>query len=312
MAHRHRAAHPLVPKSNDPQPSRQRARTDAGPRQEAVGPRARGLGARRLRLPGLPGGVGGGPRPHRGRDGAARNRRRGAQAARSRRPDHRHPHHHGRTHDRGGCLAARTRPSWLPRSRSTTRPPRRSAPRFTLREGCRPAPPTQMLEAGSRHRPARRGRTPMSRKQPEDQARRKRPARVDRSLRTHIFDGEEVVLVAHPGRLATLPRIVLTLGLYSFWRKRDTSALTDQRILLGTGILGRRERSIPLARHRRRGLHAPWAQLVRRRHVPRPTVGRRPADRSADATDGSPLRPRDPSTHLTLHRRTDDRFSSFA
>jgi Bacterial PH domain len=87
----------------------------------------------------------------------------------------------------------------------------------------------------------------MFRKRSQDHEQAKRHAHVDRSMRANIFDGEEVVLVAHPGRLATLPKLVLTLGLYTFWRRRDTSVLTNQRILLGTGILGRRERSIPLA-----------------------------------------------------------------
>ena len=70
---------------------------------------------------------------------------------------------------------------------------------------------------------------------------------IDRSLREQLFDDEEVVLVARPGRLATLPKLILTLGLYGFWRRRDTAVLTDHRILLGAGILRRRERSIPLA-----------------------------------------------------------------
>ena len=74
-----------------------------------------------------------------------------------------------------------------------------------------------------------------------------RRAPVDRSLRAQLFDDEDVVLVARPGRLATFPKFVLSLGLYAIWRKRDTAVLTDQRILLGKGILRRSERSIPLS-----------------------------------------------------------------
>lgn len=82
-----------------------------------------------------------------------------------------------------------------------------------------------------------------------------------RSLRAQLFDDEDVVMVARPGRLATLPRYLATLGLYGPWRKRDTSVLTDQRILLGKGILRREERSIPLDRVHdvtlaRRGLYS--------------------------------------------------------
>lgn len=87
----------------------------------------------------------------------------------------------------------------------------------------------------------------MSRKGRNGRARRAERSPVDRSLREQLFDDEEVVLVARPGRMATLPQLLLTLGLYGFWRRRDTTVLTDHRILLGAGILHRRERSIPLA-----------------------------------------------------------------
>jgi hypothetical protein len=69
-----------------------------------------------------------------------------------------------------------------------------------------------------------------------------------RALRARLFDDEEVVVVVRPSRLARLPRYVVTLGLYGLWRKRDETVLTDQRILLGKGIVRRHERSIPLER----------------------------------------------------------------
>ena len=54
-------------------------------------------------------------------------------------------------------------------------------------------------------------------------------------------------MVTRPGRLASFPKYLATLGLYGFWRKRDTSAITDQRVLLANGIVSRDERSIPLS-----------------------------------------------------------------
>jgi hypothetical protein len=66
-------------------------------------------------------------------------------------------------------------------------------------------------------------------------------------MRAQLFDDEEVVLVARPGRVATFPKFVLTLGLYALWRRRDTSVVTDQRVLLGKGVMRRHERSIPLS-----------------------------------------------------------------
>ena len=56
-----------------------------------------------------------------------------------------------------------------------------------------------------------------------------------------------MIVVTRPGRLASLPKYLATLGLYGLWRKRDTSAVTDQRVLLAKGIVRRDERSIPLS-----------------------------------------------------------------
>jgi hypothetical protein len=67
-----------------------------------------------------------------------------------------------------------------------------------------------------------------------------------RSLRDLLFDDEELLVVGRPGRLASLPKYVFSLGLYGMWRKRDISAVTDQRILLGKGLFRRDETSIPL------------------------------------------------------------------
>jgi len=87
-------------------------------------------------------------------------------------------------------------------------------------------------------------RTP-SRK--DRRAARRKGARPDRTTRSRLFEGEDVVMIARPGRLASLPKYVLTLGLYGLWRKRDTSVLTNQRVLFGKGIVRRTEKSIPLS-----------------------------------------------------------------
>jgi Bacterial PH domain len=98
-------------------------------------------------------------------------------------------------------------------------------------------------------------------------------ATVDRSLRAQLFDGEKVLLVARPGRFATLPKFVLSLGLYAFWRRRDSSVLTDERVLLGKGLWRRNERSILLSRiedvgYARSGLNSYASVTV---HGPRST-----------------------------------------
>ena len=91
-------------------------------------------------------------------------------------------------------------------------------------------------------------------------------APAERSLRGRLFDDEDVLMVTRPGRLASFPKYLVTLGLYGLWRKRDTSAVTDQRVLLANGIVSRNERSIPLSHVddvvlRRRGLYS-YVNLV--------------------------------------------------
>ena len=68
----------------------------------------------------------------------------------------------------------------------------------------------------------------------------------ERTLRGRLFDDEDLLMITRPGRLASFPKYLATLGLYGLWRKRDTSAVTDQRVLLANGIISRDERSIPL------------------------------------------------------------------
>ena len=64
----------------------------------------------------------------------------------------------------------------------------------------------------------------------------------------HLFDGETIVLIARPARTVTGHKYLVTLGLYSIWRKRTTFVLTDRRILIGSGVFVRTEKSIPLDR----------------------------------------------------------------
>ncbi len=72
--------------------------------------------------------------------------------------------------------------------------------------------------------------------------------RKKRSSQPHLHPGESVAIIVTPSRVARLPRYLVSLGLYGLWRKRNTSVLTDRRLLLGSGMFNRRERSIPLPR----------------------------------------------------------------
>lgn len=72
----------------------------------------------------------------------------------------------------------------------------------------------------------------MSRRRKDARDAARHGAAVDRSLRAQLFDGEKLLLVARPERLATLPKFAVTLGMYAFWRRRDSSVLADERVLL--------------------------------------------------------------------------------
>lgn len=60
--------------------------------------------------------------------------------------------------------------------------------------------------------------------------------------------GTVAVMTVRPARMARVHRYLYTLGLYGFWRKRDTSVVTPDELLLGRGIFNREERCIPLDR----------------------------------------------------------------
>lgn len=66
--------------------------------------------------------------------------------------------------------------------------------------------------------------------------------------RLALRSGESVVVVARPSRFLSLPKYLLTLGLYGIWRKRHTYVVTDQRLLFGRGLVNRREWTIPMRR----------------------------------------------------------------
>jgi hypothetical protein len=76
-----------------------------------------------------------------------------------------------------------------------------------------------------------------------------------------IERGESIVMVARPAISAVWFRYLITVGLYGFWRRRDVSILTDRRVLVGKGIVSRKELSFPYGRindasYVRRGLYA--------------------------------------------------------
>ncbi len=60
-------------------------------------------------------------------------------------------------------------------------------------------------------------------------------------------DGEEVILTASPSRAANFYKYIYTLGLYGFWRKRDTAVVTSKRLLISRGVFRREEHSISIS-----------------------------------------------------------------
>jgi Bacterial PH domain len=67
---------------------------------------------------------------------------------------------------------------------------------------------------------------------------------IDRAL----LPSEDVLIRALPWGGAVWHKYLLTLGLYGMWRNRRPMIVTDHRVLIGTGIFTRTERSIPLSR----------------------------------------------------------------
>ena len=64
-----------------------------------------------------------------------------------------------------------------------------------------------------------------------------------------LAPGERVHLTVHPSRLWTAPLYPLTLGLWALFRRRQSATVTNQRVIVRSGLPGSRvERSIPLAR----------------------------------------------------------------
>ncbi len=57
-----------------------------------------------------------------------------------------------------------------------------------------------------------------------------------------------MIVVARPSRVLSIFKYLATLGLYGVWRKRHTYVVTDRRLLIGRGVLARRESAIPMDR----------------------------------------------------------------
>ena len=88
----------------------------------------------------------------------------------------------------------------------------------------------------------------------------------DKWLGLPLQPAEEVVLTARPSAAANFYKYIYTLGLYAFWRRRDTVVVTDRRLIVGRGIFSREEHSIPMssiegAQYVRKGLNA-YAQIT--------------------------------------------------
>ncbi len=83
----------------------------------------------------------------------------------------------------------------------------------------------------------------MAKKKPKPDVELPSPGRIARVL--FLGREEEVQRVARPSRLLSAGKYLFSLGLYGLWRRRNTAVVTNRRLLLGRGVINRRERSIP-------------------------------------------------------------------
>lgn len=58
--------------------------------------------------------------------------------------------------------------------------------------------------------------------------------------------GERVVFTTRPGAFTLYPAYIFTLGLYELTRRQAHFTVTDQRVIHSSGLLTRRERSVPV------------------------------------------------------------------
>jgi len=64
-----------------------------------------------------------------------------------------------------------------------------------------------------------------------------------------LLQGEQVRRVIRPWWFATILYYVVTLGLWEIWRRRNYAVMTDQRVIIGHGIvLLKRQQNLPLAK----------------------------------------------------------------
>jgi hypothetical protein len=93
----------------------------------------------------------------------------------------------------------------------------------------------------------------MSRSGKKTEGKPRLPASLRRSL--PLQHDETVLQVSKPSIAATWPKYLGTLGLYTFWRKRRTTILTNRRVLLNSGLIRHSERAIPMSRIRDAQFH---------------------------------------------------------
>lgn len=59
-------------------------------------------------------------------------------------------------------------------------------------------------------------------------------------------EDEKVLFTTHPGSWGILGYYFWTLGLYAFWRRNKYFVVTDHRVIVSKGIIGKTQRNVPL------------------------------------------------------------------
>ena len=103
-----------------------------------------------------------------------------------------------------------------------------------------------------------------------------------RAAAVRLHPDEAIVVDMVPSAFWTMLLYLFTLGLWAIWRSRHHFVVTNQRVMILTGIVTKHEMAVPISRISGRDA-SPW--IVERRPGRTVQCGRTPKHRSHRSTE---------------------------